>query len=97
MNMDSKKVRVYEDEPYNHLAIISLVCGIAAWIIIPVLGAIIAVVCGHLARGQLRENPHEGSSIMALLGLILSYVQLAVVVLVVAFVAWAGWAVLQLP
>lgn len=95
MESEHKKVQVYQDEPHNNLAIISLVAGVAAWVIVPILGAIVGVICGHLARGQLLERPHETSSIMALLGLILSYVQLVLATLLIGFVAWFGWALLQ--
>ena len=38
------------------LAIASLVCGIAAWIIFPVVAAIAAVVTGHLAKKEIRDS-----------------------------------------
>lgn len=84
-----------QDEPYNTLAIICLVSAILAWVVIPILGAIVAVVCGHIARGQLRLNPHESSSIMALIGLIIAYVQLVLAGLVLAAIVLFGWAIFQ--
>ncbi|GAB3784781.1 DUF4190 domain-containing protein [Dyella agri] len=63
----------------NALAVVSLVSGISAWCMFPVLGAIIAVVCGHLARGEIRRAPPgsmEGDG-MAVAGLVLGYLQLA--------------------
>jgi len=38
-------------------AVISLVFGILCWMAIPFIGAIVAVVCGHLARGEIRRAP----------------------------------------
>jgi hypothetical protein len=75
------------------LAVVSLVFGIATWTVLPVLGAIVAIVCGHLARGEIRRAPAawEGEG-MALAGLVLGYVQLALMVLVMLLV----WAVLFL-
>jgi len=67
------------------LAIVSLVGGIASWIPLPVVGAIVAVVCGHLARGEIRRAPAgsiEGDG-MAIAGLILGYAHLALCVLFV--------------
>lgn len=60
------------------LAVVSLVFGILAWCMLPVAGAIVAVVCGHLARGEIRRAPGqlEGDG-LAVVGLVLGYVQLA--------------------
>ena len=69
------------------LAIVSLISGIASWLPLPLLGAIVAVVCGHLARGEIRRAPAgtiEGDG-MAIAGLILGYAHLALWALVIAF------------
>lgn len=64
------------------LAIISLVSGLLGWTLLPVIGAITAVVTGHLAKKEIREsnNTLSGDG-MALAGLILGYVQIGVIVL----------------
>lgn len=67
----------------NALAVVSLAFGIAAWCILPMLGAVVAIVCGHLARGEIRRAPAgtmEGSG-FAIAGLVLGYVQLAIALL----------------
>ena len=73
----------------SSMAIVSLVFGILAWFMLPFVGALIAVICGHLARGEIRRAPIdqriEGDG-MAVAGLVLGYVQLALSVLVVFFV-----------
>jgi len=59
-------------------AIVSLVFGIICWIAIPFIGAIVAVICGHVARGEIRSAPPgtiEGDG-MAVAGLILGYAHL---------------------
>jgi hypothetical protein len=61
--------------PTNSLAIVSLVTGIASYAVIPLVGAIVAVVTGHMARGQIKTTG-EGGSGMALAGLILGYLHL---------------------
>ncbi|MEW9572939.1 DUF4190 domain-containing protein [Rhodanobacter sp. Si-c] len=70
-------------------AIVSLVFGILAWVMLPFVGALIAVVCGHLARGEIHRAPIdqriEGDG-MAVAGLVLGYVQLALSVVVVFFI-----------
>ncbi|MBD8871942.1 DUF4190 domain-containing protein [Rhodanobacter sp. DHB23] len=73
----------------SSMAIVSLVFGILTWFMLPFIGALIAVICGHLARGEIRRAPIdqriEGDG-MAVAGLVLGYVQLAFSVLVVVFV-----------
>ncbi|WP_426663568.1 DUF4190 domain-containing protein [Rhodanobacter aciditrophus] len=69
----------------NALAVVSLVSGIAAWCVFPMLGAIVAIVCGHLARGEIRRAPPgsmDGDG-LAVAGLALGYVQLALGALLV--------------
>jgi hypothetical protein len=64
------------------LAIVSLVCGIGAYVILPFIAAIAAVITGHLAKKEIKES---GGTIkgagMATAGLILGYIQIAMVVL----------------
>jgi thiol:disulfide interchange protein len=73
----------------NSLAVVSLVFGILAWCVLPIVGAIVAIVCGHLARGEIRrappDAPLEGDG-MALAGLVLGYVQLVFAVLAMLLV-----------
>jgi hypothetical protein len=68
------------------MAVVSLVFGIAAWCMLPVVGAIVAIVCGHLARGEIRrsQGQQEGDG-LAVAGLVLGYVQLAFGVIVLLF------------
>ena len=73
----------------SSLAVASLVAGILSWLIIPFLGAIVAIVTGHLAKRDIREsNGALTGNGMATAGLILGYVQIvlplcAVVVIVI--------------
>ncbi|HRG17151.1 MAG TPA: DUF4190 domain-containing protein [Pseudomonadota bacterium] len=69
-------------------AILSLAFGIMAWIMAPLLGAIVAVVCGHLARAEIRRSPHplEGDG-MALAGLVLGYLQIALALVLALIMA----------
>ncbi len=84
------------------LAVVSLVFGILAWCVLPFIGALVAIICGHLARSEIRRSPVdtrvEGDG-MAIAGLVLGYAQLAlcvlgifllIAVLVFGF-AFAGW------
>lgn len=64
------------------LAIVSLVTGILGWTLLPWLGSLIAIVTGHLARGEIRRAPDrlEGDG-LAVAGLVLGYAMLALTVL----------------
>lgn len=63
------------------MAIASLVCGILAWVgLLPLVGAIAAIVLGHIARSQIRGAGGQISGKgLALAGLILGYLQIAFV------------------
>ena len=82
---ESSNIPSYNPPPVRRdstLAIISLVSGIAAWVLLPVVGAIAAVICGHLAKKEIRESNNQLSGDgMALAGLILGYVQIGLLVL----------------
>ncbi|MBE0411710.1 MAG: DUF4190 domain-containing protein [Anaerolineales bacterium] len=64
------------------LAIVSLVAGILSWFLLPLIGSIVAVVTGHMAKREIRESLGKLSGDgMATAGLILGYVQLALIIL----------------
>jgi len=70
------------------VAVASLVLGIVGLILIGPLGSIPAVICGHVAKSQIKKNPDmlagEG---MALAGLILGYVQIGFMILIIPLMA----------
>jgi hypothetical protein len=67
----------------NTLAIISLVGGIASYFGVVCLGALVGIVCGHLARGQIRQTGEDGDS-LAIAGMVLGYLHLVLVAIVAA-------------
>jgi Domain of unknown function (DUF1707)/Domain of unknown function (DUF4190) len=69
----------------NPLAACSLAFGIGQ-IFLPFLGAVVAVVCGHLARRQIRKDGDQGDA-MAVAGLVLGYIGVAIPLLIVAIIA----------
>src|SRR5512147_969869 len=70
--------------PTSTLAIISLVAGILGWTLVPTLGAIVAVITGHMAKNEIRSSGGRLSGDgMATVGLILGYVHLVVAVLAI--------------
>lgn len=63
------------------LAIVSLVAGILGWSLVPTLGAIVAVITGHMAKNEIRRSGGMmGGDGLATAGLILGYLHLALVV-----------------
>ena len=70
------------------LAVASLVLGILGFMMLGPLGAIPAVICGHIAKSKINANPEtltgEG---MALAGLIMGYIQIGSLVLIVPLLA----------
>jgi len=66
------------------LAIISLVAGILGWTVVPFLGSIVAVICGHMARKEISLAPErlEGDG-LAVAGLVLGYLSIAMAVLAI--------------
>src|SRR5690606_21595781 len=67
----------------NTMGVLALVAGIAGWVAIPVAGAVVAIVLGHLARHQIARSGGSGGAI-ALGGLVLGYSQVALAVTVFA-------------
>lgn len=59
------------------LAIISLIAGFTGWTILPLLGSIVAVITGHLAKNEIRDSAGalQGDG-FATAGLIMGYISL---------------------
>ncbi|NDK37661.1 DUF4190 domain-containing protein [Pseudoxanthomonas gei] len=75
----------------SSLAIISLVTGILGWTLLPFLGSIVAIVTGHIARKEIRQDPTLGGDSLALVGLVLGWVAVAGAVLaILAFILFFG-------
>jgi Domain of unknown function (DUF4190) len=78
------------------LAVVSLITGIVGLIAVPVVGSIVAVVTGHMAKREIRESGGQISGDgLATAGLITGYVGLGFMVLglcllLVWLIAFAG-------
>ena len=70
------------------LAIASLVCGILSVTFLPFLAAIPAIVCGHMAQGQIRRaaGALRGGG-LALAGLIIGYLSFVLIIPMIAILA----------
>ena len=80
----------------NTMALVSLILGILSWVALPFVGAIGAVICGHMARGEIQRAPpgtFEGDG-MAVAGLILGYLHLALIAIacMIVFIFLGGLA-----
>ena len=64
------------------LAIISLVFGLLGWSFVPWIGSLVAIITGHMARGEIRRARAglDGDG-MAIAGLVLGYAMFAVTLL----------------
>lgn len=69
------------------MAIVSLVAGMLGWSLLPVIGSVVAIVTGHLARGEIRRRPEalEGDG-LAVAGLVLGYLMVAMTVVGLLFI-----------
>jgi Domain of unknown function (DUF4190)/zinc-ribbon domain len=60
----------------------SLVCAILGWTVLPVIGAIMAVVLGHMARNEIRASGGSlGGDGMATASLVLGYASIGLAAL----------------
>lgn len=66
------------------LAVVSLIFGLLGWTFLPLIGSLVAIVTGHMARSEIRAQPdrYEGDG-LALVGLVLGYVSIVIAVLLV--------------
>lgn len=89
----------YNSIPHTSgLAITSLVAGILGWTIAPMIGSIVAVITGHMAKNEIRRSGGliNGDG-MATAGLVLGYVSLALAVLGMCLGALAIAGVISIP
>lgn len=74
--------------PNSTAAVVSLVFGLLAWFGLLGLGAIVAVIAGHIARSEIRRsNGQLSGNGMATAGLILGYAQIILGLLACGFFA----------
>ena len=74
------------------LAVVSLVAGIASWILMPFIAGLAAIICGHMARTEIRRagGALEGDG-LAVAGLVLGWINVILCVLgVLAVVLFFG-------
>lgn len=65
------------------LAIISLIGGIAGWTLLPLLGSLVAIITGHMARAEIRREPGLQGDGLAIAGLVMGWANVVIAVLTV--------------
>lgn len=62
----------------------SMIFGILGFVLLGIIGSIVAVICGHIAKAKIRKNPEQlGGEGMALAGLVMGYIGIALNLLVI--------------
>ncbi|GGA72888.1 hypothetical protein GCM10011521_08770 [Arenimonas soli] len=74
------------------LAITSLVSGLLGWTFLPLVGSLVAIVTGHMARAEIqRSNGQIDGDGLAIAGLVLGWLVIAISVLtLLVFVVFLG-------
>jgi len=70
--------------PTSTYALVALISGILGWTLFPMLGSLVAVIFGHMARAEIRRANMDGDG-MALAGLILGYSSFVITALAIMF------------
>jgi hypothetical protein len=72
--------------PTSNLAVASLVSGIAGLVLLPIVGGILAIILGYMARREIRERPDEVSGDgLALAGIVLGWISVGLMVVACLF------------
>ena len=75
----------------NTLALVSLIAGILGWTVLPLLGSLIAIITGHMARTEIRQNSAMDGDVLAIVGLVLGWsVVMVTFMCVMAFMLFFG-------
>ena len=74
--------------PTSTLAIVSLVSALLGFTFVPVIGGIVALLTGYMARGETRSvPPRAAGDSMATAGIIMGWIQLALLVVTICCAA----------
>lgn len=81
------------EPPTNTMAVISMIAGILGLTVVPVLGSIVALVVGYMARKEIREsNGSQGGDGIAVAGIVMGWISVGLAVLTciaaIAFIAF---------
>jgi hypothetical protein len=72
--------------PSSGLAVASLVSGVAGLTLLPIVGGVLAIVLGYMARREIRQRPDEVSGDgLALAGIVMGWISVGLVVVACLF------------
>jgi hypothetical protein len=72
--------------PTSGLAVASLVSGVAGLILLPLVGCVLAIILGYMARREIRQRPGEISGDgLALAGIVLGWIGVGLIVVACLF------------
>jgi hypothetical protein len=75
----------------NVLAIISLIASISGFVILPFIGSVVGVVCGHISLSQIKKTGEEGRG-LAVAGLVVGYIGVALsIIATIGLIVWLAW------
>lgn len=78
------------DSGYNIMALVSLIGGICSYVLLPFVGALVGIICGHMGVKQIKENGGQGRN-MAIAGMVLGYINIALsIISVIAIIGLVG-------
>lgn len=70
--------------PTSTLAIVSLISGILGFTLVPVIGTVVALITGYMARNETRSLPPKASGDgLATAGIIMGWIQVALIVITI--------------
>ena len=71
----------YNALPSSTLAIVSLIAGILGFTFVPIVGAIVPLITGYMARSEMRSIPPKASGDgMATAGIIMGWIQIGLII-----------------
>lgn len=75
------------DDPFEPTAGWAFGLGLSSWVCIGILGAIPGAILGHIALGKMKRdgNRNQTAKVLAIIGLVLSYIQIGFMVVIAGF------------
>src|SRR5574340_333783 len=67
--------------PTSTLAIVSLIAGILSYIFLPVVGTVVALITGYMARAETRSVPPKATGDgLAVAGIVMGWIQVGLII-----------------
>lgn len=82
---ETKAARPQTARPTNGMAIASLVMGILSFTFLPLIGNILAIIFGFVAKDQIKKT-HEDGDGLALAGILIGAIPLIIALVIIAVV-----------